>query len=51
MRRLVLESLYRGETDQPPKVANSDEEALKVVSGTANGGPRLGPRERPRVDS
>lgn len=36
MRRLVLESMYRGESDQPPRVANSDEEALKVLSSTAN---------------
>ena len=32
LRRLVLESTYRGETDQPPKVASSDEDALRLVS-------------------
>jgi hypothetical protein len=36
MRRLVLESIYRGESDQPPKVANSDEEALALLSSIAN---------------
>jgi hypothetical protein len=32
LRRLVLESTYRGETDQPPKVASSEEDALRLVS-------------------
>jgi hypothetical protein len=36
LRRLVLESTYRGEIDQPPKVANSEEEALKLVSSLAS---------------
>ena len=36
MRRLVLESMYKGESDQPPKVASSDEEALRLVSAIEN---------------
>ena len=32
LRRLVLESTYRGESDQPPKVASSEEEALRLVA-------------------
>src|SRR4249920_2387656 len=31
-RRLVLEALYRGDTDQPPKVAASDEDILKMLA-------------------
>lgn len=36
MRRLVMESMYKGESDQPPKVAGSDEEALRLVSAIEN---------------
>ena len=32
LRRLVIESVYRGDTDQAPKVAASDDEALKILS-------------------
>jgi hypothetical protein len=31
-RRLILEALYRGDTDQPPKVGGSDEEILKMLA-------------------
>jgi hypothetical protein len=37
MRRLVLESMYRGDSDQPPKVAGSDIEALGLLASIANG--------------
>ena len=36
MRRLVLESIYRGESDQAPKVAGSDEEALRLLASITN---------------
>jgi hypothetical protein len=31
-RRLILEALYRGDTDQPPKVGASDEDILKMLA-------------------
>jgi ABC-type phosphate transport system substrate-binding protein len=31
LRRIILESVYTGETDQPPKVAASEEESLKLL--------------------
>ena len=30
-RRLVLEVLYRGDTDQPPKVGGTDEDVLRIL--------------------
>ena len=36
LRRLVLESTYRGESDQPPKVASSEEEALRLVASLSS---------------
>jgi hypothetical protein len=34
LRRLVMESVYRGDTDQAPRVAASDDEALKMLSSS-----------------
>lgn len=36
LRRLVLESTYRGESDQPPKVASSEEDALRLVASLSS---------------
>ena len=35
LRRLILESMYRGESDQPPRVASSDGEALGFLASSA----------------
>jgi hypothetical protein len=35
LRRLILESMYRGETDQAPKVAASEAETLTAVASLA----------------
>ena len=48
LRRLILESMYRGETDQAPKVASSEAETLTAVASLREPSPWSPARPRYR---